>query len=602
VLPFLSTPVLLTLGSMWIRALPQYIGGGYATDLNPGRVASTFSKQVTAAWPGSYTLFDPKHHLEGVLSWRTLAGHWQLGLLVFVAVWALAAGMARRAREGGVRLAGVTGLGLLLAVLPAPLIAVCSRYQGELKYGLGHLPVYLEYFGVALLLGSAAAFLARRARLPGLPLLLPVALAALVSTVATVHREANLRVVASWREPFLTPRMEIEELVRAGFLERVPAGATLCTDFYPWDHDGNGVFFYSCYTRAPVGAVVPASGLSAEALAGLPDPQAQKRAAAPAGRVRYVRPGKAGGFAVTGTLRQVRATPGGVVTESALDMVRVAVSRTPGQPADRPFTLTAAGWDGVSLAGPRRLVVIPSDELIPVRRTRNWTIYDVPPRSHLEGESIQLGFSATDGAPSEALAPADLVRGRDLLLPEDHEPVIHLGFQGPCPPHGRTLIPLTTEGGWTFEAVLRPEPGQVHYATIASNHPGDGCDGFTIEQDGATPNAYLVQFGDGTAWHRVGRFQLTAGEWAHLAVVHERGRASVHVNGACVAVYERPGLTVHPSAMPLRLGDWAGSQRELHGTIREVRLLDQPLPAAEILRNSQRVLGALTAGEVHPAS
>ena len=41
--------------------------------------------------------------------------------------------------------------GLALWVLPAPLIALSIKYQGELKWGYGYLPVYISYFGIMII-------------------------------------------------------------------------------------------------------------------------------------------------------------------------------------------------------------------------------------------------------------------------------------------------------------------------------------------------------------------------------------------------------------------------------------------------------------------
>jgi hypothetical protein len=53
--------------------------------------------------------------------------------------------------------------GLTLWIVPALLIALPAKYQHELHFGLGYLPVFLEYFGAGIAVSRAGV---RRCCLP----------------------------------------------------------------------------------------------------------------------------------------------------------------------------------------------------------------------------------------------------------------------------------------------------------------------------------------------------------------------------------------------------------------------------------------------------
>jgi hypothetical protein len=114
-------------------------------------------------------------------------------------------------------------------VLPALTIGASPRWQNELKYGLGYLPVYYEYFGVATLLalgvGGVLSTLrgrAARASVIGVSLLLAV------STEQTYR--ANLVALSSYDGLWTAGRYAIEQSLGDGLLTRVPDDSTILVD------------------------------------------------------------------------------------------------------------------------------------------------------------------------------------------------------------------------------------------------------------------------------------------------------------------------------------------------------------------------------------
>ncbi|HEV3115454.1 MAG TPA: hypothetical protein VGY58_00280 [Gemmataceae bacterium] len=355
-------------------------------------VCETFAKQFVAGLPTSYASLDDYAISRQSRSSSTLWGHAWVLLLSGAAVLPLAIRVAREPFLNRRSLGWFAGFGLLFMVLPVPLLALAKKYQLELQWGWGHLPVYVEYFGVALVLASAfrySVLLCRRFSWSPYPVALTAA--ALFGLVAELHYTANTSIVRAARVPFLSPRREIEEALDASLLEGVSADSSLLVDAYPWDGLGASRYFYCAHLGTRLSDSIPSQGnyrRTFEAHARLRDDQLTGPNTI---RVRYVAPAEPAGFILVGQVHQVRTNAAGDVCVSALTPARLAVRRAH-KAANAPFVLHG-------------FVLKPSTGLQPssepwqlsfmqmqlICRTPRWDIYDLPrDGTTVEGESVCL--------------------------------------------------------------------------------------------------------------------------------------------------------------------------------------------------------------------
>ncbi len=403
--PFVAVAVLLTLASMWLRTLPGYAPQGYAVNLDARVVSETILKQIVAAWPVSYTGLTTSSVSSGVFSWKTVGAHLPTLAFGFTTAAILITAVVWRRTEERPRWSGLLILGILLAVLPAPLIGVARRYQLELEYGMGHLPVYIEYFGVALLFTCGVGFLAGRVRPRGVTATMLVGVASMFfAAVAVFHSETNGRVVAVLRQPYLTPRREVEEVLDRGrLLEGVPAGATLVVDVFPWDSYQIGNYFYCYHTKTRLKGVVSSRERDALYVNPLAIPPGDVEGSDVL-RVRYTAPGTERGWAVAGKLHHLQTAANGAVTESEISQLRLAVRRGWHMGPDRPFVLHAVYVSPTGAETPRPVTIGP-EEMRRAALTRNWTVYDVKlPVPYVEGESLWLEFNPSPPVAAQASA------------------------------------------------------------------------------------------------------------------------------------------------------------------------------------------------------
>ena len=135
-----------------------------------------------------------------MFSWATLGHYLTIFLIGCLLFGRLCSGVIRRVRADGLGLRWWAALGLLLAVLPVPILCLCTRYQGAFDYGYGYLPVYIQYFGVALVLAGGVGMLGRGPqRLPAG--VLAAAPALLFAAFTVVDYAANVQVTHAVRSP-----------------------------------------------------------------------------------------------------------------------------------------------------------------------------------------------------------------------------------------------------------------------------------------------------------------------------------------------------------------------------------------------------------------
>jgi hypothetical protein len=154
---------------------------------------------------------------------------------------------------------------------------------------------------------------------------------------------------------------------------------------------------------------------------------------------------------------------------------------------------------------------------------------------------------------------------------------------------GISFPPIQSTPPLTLEMVLKPSGAELPLATLLSNHPGLGLhDGLSLHQE--SPEVYSLFVGDGTAWHRLVACRLPAEEWSLLVVVLRVDTVRVFINGSQVASRPVSNLVIKDSALPVRVGNWVGSNRPFQGMIREVRVWRAALSAADIQAEAERML------------
>lgn len=285
---------LATLAARRLHAGEHYV---HAIDNNTWLILKAVIHQVSAVLPLSYAIGD-YHELFHDADRRFLWMGWlarPLSMVAAVAVIAVVVLVSRRRRAldaGSLALSSwwrvAVVLGMLMAVLPTPLIATSPYHRSQFGFGVAWVPVLLQVHGAGLILATAVWW-GLGARWGGGAFARDkwVGAAVLLGMLAGTTYRANLVVARSlhaapgspdFREQALVHRGvwrnhrgNIEEAIRAGLLDGLPEGSALLLDHdYPLWHDAeSSAMFYAQVTgrrfvTAPPSALAPgwpASGM-----------------------------------------------------------------------------------------------------------------------------------------------------------------------------------------------------------------------------------------------------------------------------------------------------------------------------------------------------
>jgi len=198
----------------------------YALRFDVPAYAAALVDQTTAALPLSYLVLNPSKIF--LPPWHGFGIHYSIVVFVAAAFCALAALPNERLVLPSPNKKKATALGALLVILPALEIPALVKYQNELHLGLGYLPVFLEYFGVGLLVAVCLSTLTfdRTQRMAAI---------ALFAIVLTLSSGADRKLAEILAQPYLISRESFQRALAGGMLNAVPSGSTLAiTPGLPW--------------------------------------------------------------------------------------------------------------------------------------------------------------------------------------------------------------------------------------------------------------------------------------------------------------------------------------------------------------------------------
>jgi len=313
--------------------------GAYAPNLDPAAVLTTLAKQVVAAVPLSYHLVETTTQswasgFAADISQSPKGGVILVG--AYVVMTALISIQVRRETASGSRvgLAAPLCVGVGLVVLPQVLIALSPRYQIEVFWGVGYLPVFFGYLGMGMVLSVAIYWLLGLAASKGRVYLVGAAIlaAAAISYVGVVTFYDNQAVVELNNRASLYPRTILSDALSRGLVQGMPVGAELVIDSpLPWE----SLSYFESGSGRVVGEAIPTSAL-VQSL-----PSGTSTTTAGDGSATYVLAASSqmylvscrgywpdNGFAAFGRIRRVVVRPGQPSTID-LEQVRLYTSDTP---------------------------------------------------------------------------------------------------------------------------------------------------------------------------------------------------------------------------------------------------------------------------------
>ncbi len=232
---------------------------GVTLRLAPLDWLSTLGKQLFAAVPLSHMLTT--FTVQETYMWT--AGSGGAALIGVCALWGLVWLLTSRSAIQSVpdnsphAIRELFWVGLALWILPAPAVAFSAKYQDELRWGIGYLPVYVSTFGILLMLLLGITLLYEPIRkLPAARRRIMLGFVAIVGcAVCGINYANNRMVVDRYNLAELWPRKIIETAMNLGLLDVTPASSILICDepMRSWDNAS----FYAQHSGLTLQVVKP---------------------------------------------------------------------------------------------------------------------------------------------------------------------------------------------------------------------------------------------------------------------------------------------------------------------------------------------------------
>lgn len=204
---------------------------GIQVSMDVGKILVTACKQAFAAIPLSY-YFLANDNLGFAFNTNPVAILKDVTLLDFVVIGLFLFVLLKNCKVTDKlhRRPGLWGMALVLWWVPALIIGVSARYQGELFWGIGHIPVYVEYFGImlfaVLLLSFVMSFLKKEKVRKIFSGVIYVGL----GFVFLLNLQNNREVTELLNQTYKYSRDILDASLTDDFLKEVPEGATLIVE------------------------------------------------------------------------------------------------------------------------------------------------------------------------------------------------------------------------------------------------------------------------------------------------------------------------------------------------------------------------------------
>lgn len=123
-----------------------------------------------------------------------------------------------------------------LAVVPAGILSVSKYHQQIQSYGNPQSVVFIQIFGVALILSLATTWLIGTKKNSRKKTIIILIFSVIFAAIFALTSSLNFKRILNMNGVYLQPRQNMEQMLRMGLLDDLPEGSLLMTEeTYPWE-------------------------------------------------------------------------------------------------------------------------------------------------------------------------------------------------------------------------------------------------------------------------------------------------------------------------------------------------------------------------------
>lgn len=234
ILPYFLIMVVLFATALGVKEAYGLSYDGIKAEFVPWKMFTTTVKQIVASIPMSYHLYcnDKLGHIfhNNPIAIIKTARIWDFPVVLLTMVVMY---RCLRAKWKPKRALSLVGIGLTLVLAPAVLIGISAKYQQELFLGIGHIPVYLEYFGITILGTMLVCWLLGKVKKERLRSILAGFCSVVAAFVLLVQIQDNRTVIEILNEGYLYSRQLLDESLEDGVLSELEDGSILMVENEP---------------------------------------------------------------------------------------------------------------------------------------------------------------------------------------------------------------------------------------------------------------------------------------------------------------------------------------------------------------------------------
>jgi len=208
---------------------------------SPDLMLATYGKQFLAAFPGVFYFLQWKAEFpisKIFSSFISTPLAWLLMLASLYSGFRCISANSQALETTYPRIREISIIALCLIFITPAFIAISSKYQHELTWGTGYLPVYYSYFGVALIVTASFSLVTERFARLRLPL------AMVMASFITANFLVNHNVIEKMDQIFVEPRRSLEQALKGGLLDDLHDGDYLNVADPAYQFMNRGFFYH----------------------------------------------------------------------------------------------------------------------------------------------------------------------------------------------------------------------------------------------------------------------------------------------------------------------------------------------------------------------
>lgn len=595
--------------ALYLRHGLNTLSSGYSMGSSIKAYLITLARQLTGTFPLSYFISDPQNIFCSTIN-CFIDKITALDLIIVGAFLWVAKKIIERGNEKPNYLLMIT-LGFAFFITPALLIALSVKHQNELFYGTAYLPVYIQYFGLGLIIISGIEYLWNTVKSHKIRTISMTIIGILWALMILLNLQNNRIVVEEFNRGWFYPRAFLKTTLDNGFFNDIAADSTIIKNSnVPYSFDDK--YFFFKHTNKRYNVIHENEYFKNETENGYENQEQLNQTFL----LRYKSNRAHTGYAYWGKIQELlydynnkrlvhahgkninifiendnnayNALSMRMLMGKTYQDITIPLSQLEFIETETPNTKYYRYSAGEALIDLNSIALIEKENLLTsnkvasLKKNTEKTLLQVIPESIFHVK-LNENFIVHNIINNEIIG---INKGKNT---PGINTIASLFTNNSD--NGVVIKPTQMGNQFSIEVMLKPDGNSAIFGGIIGNHPGNGFDGFVIQQDGSPyVERYSIGVGSGNTWancDQVPIVKLPSNEWSYLVVNIFNSSIQILRNGKLESDIHCSRELFSESTMPIIIGNWIHGDRPFSGIIEEVLLNKRTKSIIEVQKTWQ---------------